>query len=223
MADNVAITAGSGTSVATDDIGGVHYQRVKVAHGADGSATDSSAAAPFPVTLTNLEKAEDAAHTTADKGVMALGVVTTSNAGTSVTDQDYAALTLNVAGALRVTDVPNTTGGLSVLRDADIDETESTVKASAGMVYGFSLINVGTSAAAFVHFYDAANPDTSADTPLMSFCIPKGAAGAPGILNVNFDKGIPFATAITVGALTTFAPGAVGPGSNEVQGTIWYK
>ena len=49
MADNVAITAGSGTSVATDDVGGIHYQRVKVAVGADGSATDVSSAAPLPV------------------------------------------------------------------------------------------------------------------------------------------------------------------------------
>ncbi len=40
MADNVAITAGSGTSVATDDVSGVHYQKVKLI---DGTA-DSSAA-----------------------------------------------------------------------------------------------------------------------------------------------------------------------------------
>ena len=33
MADNVAITAGAGTTVATDDIGGVHYQRVKLVDG----------------------------------------------------------------------------------------------------------------------------------------------------------------------------------------------
>lgn len=33
MADNVAITAGSGTTVATDDVSGVHYQRVKLVDG----------------------------------------------------------------------------------------------------------------------------------------------------------------------------------------------
>jgi hypothetical protein len=33
MADNVAITAGSGTNIATDDIAGVHYQRVKLVDG----------------------------------------------------------------------------------------------------------------------------------------------------------------------------------------------
>lgn len=39
MADNVAITAGSGTSIATDDIGGAQYQRVKIAAGPDGTHT----------------------------------------------------------------------------------------------------------------------------------------------------------------------------------------
>lgn len=40
MADGIPITAGSGTTVQTDDVGGVHYQRVKRSVGADGSATD---------------------------------------------------------------------------------------------------------------------------------------------------------------------------------------
>lgn len=40
MADNVAITAGSGTSIATDDVSGVHYQRIKLVDG----TLDSSAA-----------------------------------------------------------------------------------------------------------------------------------------------------------------------------------
>lgn len=50
MADNVAITAGSGTTIAADDIGaGLLVQRVKPMHGADGSGTDVSAASPMPV------------------------------------------------------------------------------------------------------------------------------------------------------------------------------
>lgn len=49
MADNVQITAGSGTSIATDDVGGIQYQRTKVTFGADGSATDVSTSAPLPV------------------------------------------------------------------------------------------------------------------------------------------------------------------------------
>jgi hypothetical protein len=40
MADNVAITAGVGTSIATDDISSVHYQRFKWGVGPDGKYTE---------------------------------------------------------------------------------------------------------------------------------------------------------------------------------------
>jgi hypothetical protein len=51
MADNVALSSSTSATIASDDIGGVQYQRVKIAHGADGSATDASSASPLPVTL----------------------------------------------------------------------------------------------------------------------------------------------------------------------------
>jgi len=53
MADNVTITEGSGTQIAADEVGGVKYQRVKVAHGIDGAAVDTSATDPLPVTITD--------------------------------------------------------------------------------------------------------------------------------------------------------------------------
>lgn len=49
MADNVSVTAGTGTPIATDDVGGVQYQRVKVTFGVDGAAADVSASDPLPV------------------------------------------------------------------------------------------------------------------------------------------------------------------------------
>jgi len=36
MADNVPVTAGTGTDIATDDVGAVHYQKIKVDLGGDG-------------------------------------------------------------------------------------------------------------------------------------------------------------------------------------------
>jgi hypothetical protein len=54
MADNVAITAGSGTTIAADDVGGALYQRVKMVWGADGAVNDTSAAAPLPIVNTPL-------------------------------------------------------------------------------------------------------------------------------------------------------------------------
>ena len=49
MADNYAATPGVGITFAGDDIGGVMSPRIKVQWGADGTATDVSAAAPMPV------------------------------------------------------------------------------------------------------------------------------------------------------------------------------
>lgn len=53
MADNFSVTAGSGTTIAADDISSVYYQRVKIAQGADGVGVDVSSAAPLQVTLAN--------------------------------------------------------------------------------------------------------------------------------------------------------------------------
>lgn len=49
MADNITVTPGTGATVATDEVGGRHYQRVKLAHGVDGSAVDASGTDPLPV------------------------------------------------------------------------------------------------------------------------------------------------------------------------------
>ena len=50
MADNIALNAGSGGStLATDEVGGIHYQLVKLAYGALDAATLVSGAAGLPV------------------------------------------------------------------------------------------------------------------------------------------------------------------------------
>lgn len=50
MADNINVTQGSGTEMATDLIGSVHHPRVKIQVGEDGTATDVSTTNPMPVT-----------------------------------------------------------------------------------------------------------------------------------------------------------------------------
>jgi hypothetical protein len=53
MVDNVTITAGSGVSIAADDIGSVFYQRVKMNWGPDATANEVDVATgkPLPVQL----------------------------------------------------------------------------------------------------------------------------------------------------------------------------
>lgn len=48
MADNISLP-GAGQTVATDEIGGVQYQRVKIAWGPDGVANDVQIGEPLPV------------------------------------------------------------------------------------------------------------------------------------------------------------------------------
>lgn len=48
MSDNVGYTPGSGEIIATDDVGGRHFQAIKVAHGVDGEAVYVSRDNPLP-------------------------------------------------------------------------------------------------------------------------------------------------------------------------------
>lgn len=89
MADNVDITAGTGTTVATDQVGSAHYQKIKLAIGV---ADDS----------TMIGHAEDAAHTSGDGGVLALAVRKDTAAQTAGTDGDYCALVCDSTGKLHV-------------------------------------------------------------------------------------------------------------------------
>lgn len=74
MADNVSITAGSGTVIATDEVGGAQYQRVKIALGADGVAADlapgqAAMAASVPVAIASNQSAVAVSGTVAVTGV----------------------------------------------------------------------------------------------------------------------------------------------------------
>lgn len=113
MANNVAVTAGSGTTMATDDVGGVHYQLVKLVDGTEdgagrigGDATnglDVDVTRVIPGTsATHLGKAEDAAHTTGDTGVMVLGVRQDAAAALAGTDGDYIPPSFDSQGFQRV-------------------------------------------------------------------------------------------------------------------------
>ena len=51
MADNLVLSAGTGDggTVATDEVGGAHHQRVKIEFGDDGVATPVSSSVPLPI------------------------------------------------------------------------------------------------------------------------------------------------------------------------------
>ncbi len=139
MADNTVISLMTGgDTIATDEISGAKYQRIKLIHGADGvNAGDVSSANGLPVQVvaalpagtnaigksaansgidigdvdvtsivpgvgaTNLGKAEDAAHTSGDTGVMALGVGNVAQSSFAA-DGDYIPLAVDLKGNLMI-------------------------------------------------------------------------------------------------------------------------
>jgi len=55
MADNTTLNTGSGGDViATDDIGGVKFQRIKVTYGPDGSSSDVAVGNGLPIASSNV-------------------------------------------------------------------------------------------------------------------------------------------------------------------------
>lgn len=85
MADDVPITAGSGTNIVTDDIAAAnrHYQRVKIS---DGTA-DSE------IHLKVIQ--EDTAHASGDAGIIPFAIRTDAPANKSGADGDYEALQMS--------------------------------------------------------------------------------------------------------------------------------
>lgn len=100
MADNVAITAGAGTTVATDEVSAVHFQKVKLV---DGTA-DSSAAIPGDATNGLFVNARGpAAHDAAAAGnPLLLGAEALSAERAAVATTDVTKLVADLVGKLIV-------------------------------------------------------------------------------------------------------------------------
>ena len=78
MADNIQLNPGlDGDVLATDEISGVQHQRVKIQHGADGSATDVSDASPLPSQVTAEYLYSDYQSSLADAGIIDSGWIDT--------------------------------------------------------------------------------------------------------------------------------------------------
>jgi len=106
MADNVQLNAPTtaGATIATDDIGGVQHQLVKVEFGADGAATQVSAADPLPVKIYD----SGGGATTKQLGVQVaaadIGLVTNTviHGKTTAGGGGYVDVKVNPSGALSV-------------------------------------------------------------------------------------------------------------------------
>lgn len=117
-----------------------------------------------------------------------------------------------------------TSGGCSLFRSIDLDESEVAVKTSAGQLYGGIVMNMSNSVRYF-KVYDAAVADVTVGTTTPDLTIPIPTMG--DTLGAGFSipipaQGIAFHNAITVAA-TTDLEGNGAPGANEIVVALWYK
>jgi hypothetical protein len=120
---------------------------------------------------------------------------------------------------------PATSGGLTIHRSLDLDESEEEVKATAGQVYGMWVANRATSTR-YIKFYNdtAANVTVGTTAPVLTIPIPGNSSDdIAGVFNAG-SHGIAFSTAISVAATTSFEDNDTGaPSANDVVVNIFFK
>lgn len=214
MADNVDFTPGTGATGATDDIGGVHYPRVKLSLGDNGTAVDAAGGAGN--VGTNTMRVVLASDTVNANGRAAAA----ASAPTVLSNEDKTALDA------AVTAMQALGTGLSVFRSLDLDESEEEVKGTAGKLWKLRIANLTTSVK-YVKLYNAtaANVTVGTTTPIDTIVVPAAAASDACVITETFGgKGLTFSTALCLAATTGLADNNSGaPGANEVVVTAYYE
>lgn len=184
MVDNVAITAGSGTTVAADDVGGVLHQRIKLSLGADGSAADANSSSGQLLVSGSIAVVSANFTRPADTTTYAIGdLIANSTTAASV-------VALSWATAARFS------GGAAMIRRARINKSTTTITVSS-----FRL-----------HLYASDPAASSGITNGDNGVWLTKVAGYLGSIDVSADKAFSDAAkgtgAPSIGAEITFVPGS---------------
>ena len=117
-----------------------------------------------------------------------------------------------------------TSGGTTLYKNIDVDETEDQVKATAGQVYWIHAINL-SAGVRYLKLYNATAAAVTVGTtvPDLTFPIPtQGDTNGAGFL-FSVPNGIEFTTAITIASTTGVADNDSGaPGANDVVVNLGY-
>lgn len=157
-------------------------------------------------------------------GTNAIGKLA-ANSGVDIGDVDVTSI---AAGSNLVGDVgisgARTSGGTTLYKNIDVDETEDQVKGTAGQVYWIHAINLKATPL-YLKFYNAtaASVTVGTTTPDLTFPVPsQGDTNGAGFV-LAIPNGIAFSTAITIAATTGVADADTGaPGANELIVNMGY-
>lgn len=150
MANNVAITAGSGTTVGTDDCGGVHISLVKLVDSTEDSTTRTGiAASPLQVSLANTGANSNAlvvaSHAVTNAGTFAVQVSSALPAGTNAIGKLSANSGVDI-GDVDVTSLPALAAGTNLIgRVSSSDETSTIYSGTTALTPKYAAIDAASS------------------------------------------------------------------------------
>jgi hypothetical protein len=114
---------------------------------------------------------------------------------------DGTATDTSATNPLPTSELPRTSGGLSMSKTVSAGTTNATsVKASAGQVYAIQVFNTNAAARYLKLYNKASAPTVGSDTPVKTITIPGNTAGAGAVM--VWAQGLAFGTGIAF-ALTT--------------------
>jgi hypothetical protein len=195
----------------------------------DGATWDRAPGTSADGLLVNLGANNDVTvtGTVAVSGTVAVTQSGTWNVATVSTVTAVTAITnalpsgTNTIGAVNLK--PTTSGGHSISRTLSAATTNATsVKGSAGQVYGYYVSNTNASPRYLKLYNKATSPTVGTDTPVLTLLIPGNASGVAG--HVEFTNGIEFTTGIAFALTTGVADADTGAvAANEIVLNLFYK
>ena len=227
---------------ASGDVGvfslGVRNDTDAVVTSADGDYSQISVDSSGRIKTRDV-KAEDAPHVSGDLGSFALGVRNDTAAVLTSADGDYSPLatdsagrsgiadlggSITVDGTLNATIAPQTSGGLSLYRNLDLNATGINIKASAGQLYSMVVVN-RSNTESFLKFYNKASaPVVGTDTPVMTIPLDAKNGGGQASTVIETSLGLEFSLGIGIACTTGLADASVAtPAVNSIVANIGYK
>lgn len=158
-------------------------------------------------------------------GTFATQATLQANNGVDIGDVDVTSISAgtNLIGDVGISGA-RTSGGTTLYRNIDVDESEDQIKATAGQVYWVHAMNLSATVK-YLKFYNATAATVVVGTtvPDLTFPIPtQGDTNGAGFA-LAIPNGIAFGTAITIAATTGIADADSGaPGANEVVVNLGY-
>lgn len=157
-------------------------------------------------------------------GTFAVQSTLQANSGVDIGDVDVTSISAgtNLIGDVGISGA-RTSGGTTLYKNIDVDESEDQVKATGGQIYWIHAINVSATTK-YLKVYNATAASVTVGTtvPDLTFPIPANSTTGAGFV-LQVPNGIAFGTAITIAATTGVADADSGaPGANEVIVNLGY-